>query len=64
MEPGVAGLLLIELAAPEAAAATIVDRSITYLSVIVVGAALFALRQALNIRRSRKRVEETLTPSS
>ena len=55
VEPGVAGLLLIELAAPEAAAATIVDRSITYLSVIVIGALLFALRQALNIRRSRRR---------
>ena len=63
VEPGVAGLLLIELAAPEAAAATIVDRSITYLSIIVVGALLFALRQALNIRRSRKRASETLSPS-
>ena len=62
VEPGVAGLLLIELAAPEAAAVTIVDRSITYLSVIVVGALLFALRQALNIRRSRKRAPETLSP--
>ncbi len=64
VEPGVAGLLLIELSAPEAAAVTIVDRSITYLSVIVVGAALFALRQAQNIRRSRKRVSENLTPSA
>ncbi len=63
VEPGVAGLLLIELSAPEAAAVTILDRSITYLSVIVVGALLFALRQALNIRRSRKRASETLSPS-
>ena len=63
VEPGVAGLLLIELAAPEAAAVTIVDRSITYLSIIVVGALLFALRQALNIRRSRKCASETLSPS-
>ena len=59
VEPGVAGLLLIELSAPDAAAATIVDRSITYLSVIVIGAALFALRQAMNIRRSRKRASRT-----
>ena len=58
VEPGVAGLLLLELAAPEAAAATIVDRSITYLSIIVIGALLFALRQALNIRRSRRRVPQ------
>ena len=64
VEPGVTGLLLIELAAPAAAAVTIVDRSITYLSVIVIGALLFALRQALNIRRSRKRAARTLSPSS
>lgn len=56
VEPGVTGLLLIELTAPEAAAATIVDRSITYLSIIFIGALLFALRHALNIRRSRKRI--------
>ncbi len=56
VEPGVTGLLLIELAAPEAAAVTIVDRSITYLSIIVVGALLFVLRQTLNIRRSRNRL--------
>ena len=54
VEPGVTGLLLIELAATDAAAATIVDRSITYLSIILIGAALFLLRQALNIRRSRR----------
>ena len=59
VEPGVAGLLLIELAAPDAAAATIVDRSITYLSVILIGAVLFLLRQALNIRRSRKAASRT-----
>lgn len=63
VEPGVAGLLLIELAAPEAAAATIVDRSITYFSIIVVGALLFVLRQALRIRRSRRRASETLSSS-
>ena len=54
VEPGVAGLLLIELTAPDAAAATIVDRSITYLSIILIGAILFLIRQAMNIRRSRK----------
>ena len=54
VEPGVTGLLLIELAAPDAAATTIVDRSITYLSIVLIGAILFLLRQTLNIRRSRK----------
>ena len=64
VEPGVTGLLLIELSAPDAAAVTIVDRSITYLSVIVIGAALFLLRQAVNIRRSRERAAESLSPPS
>ena len=59
VEPGVTGLLLIELTAPAAAAATIVDRSITYVSVILIGAMLFLLRQALNIRRSRRRASRT-----
>lgn len=59
VEPGVTGLLLIELTAPDAAAATIVDRSITYVSVILIGAMLFLLRQALNIRRSRRRASRT-----
>ncbi len=57
VEPGVTGLLLIELSAPDAAAVTIVDRSITYLSVIVIGAILFMLRQTLNMRRSRRTLE-------
>lgn len=55
VEPGVTGLLLIELSQPEAAAATIVDRSITYLSIIIVGGALFLLRQALRARGSVSR---------
>lgn len=63
VEPGVTGLLLLELTAPDAAATTIVDRSITYLSIILIGAVLFLLRQALNIRRTRKRASETLSPS-
>ena len=62
VEPGVTGLLLIELSQPEAAAATIVDRSITYLSIIVVGGALFLLRQALRARGSVSR-EKAATES-
>ncbi len=59
VEPGVTGLLLIELAAPAAAATTIVDRSITYLSIIAIGAMLFLLRQTLKMRRSRKFASRT-----
>ncbi len=59
VEPGVTGLLLIELTAPAAAAATIVDRSITFISVIIIGATLFLLRQAARMRRSRHRAPRT-----
>ena len=48
VEAGVAGLLvrLSSLSVPAAAALVLVDRSISYVSVIPVGAALFVLRQA------------------
>ena len=64
VEPGVTGLLLIELSATDAAAATIVDRSITYLSVIVIGAMLFLLRQTMNMRRSRRLAMQSANESS
>ncbi len=48
VESGVAGLLvrLSSLSVPAAAALVLVDRSISYVSVIPIGAALFVLRQA------------------
>ena len=54
VEPGVTGLLLIELGAADAASVVIMDRSITYLSVIIVGGALFLIRQILKVRRGRR----------
>ena len=54
VEPGVTGLLLIELSAADAASIVIIDRSITYLSVIAVGGALFLLRQIVRARRGKK----------
>ena len=45
VEPGVTGLLVISLARPEAIAVTLLDRSITYVGVIVVGGLAFASRQ-------------------
>lgn len=53
VEPGVTGLLLVELSRPDAVAVTIVDRSITYLSIIVIGGLLFAVRQLGRFRKSR-----------
>jgi uncharacterized protein (TIRG00374 family) len=52
VEPGVAGLLvqLAALSTSAAAALVLVDRSISYLSIIVSGAALFLARQAYRKR--------------
>ena len=49
MESGVGGLAvrLSSLSATSAAAFVLVDRAITYVSVIIFGAALFVLRQTL-----------------
>ena len=55
VEPGVTGLLLIKLSRPDAAAAAILDRSITYVSVIAVGGLVFLLRQVIQMRRARRR---------
>ena len=48
VEPGVTGLLvrLSSLTVPSAAALVLVDRSISYLSIIITGAVVFLLRQA------------------
>ena len=54
VEPGLTGLLALSLAGHEALSVTLVDRSITYLSVIVVGGAVFLLINFANTRRSRK----------
>ena len=55
VEPGVTGLLLLKLSRPDAAAAAILDRSITYISVIAIGGMVFLLRQAIHVRRARRR---------
>ena len=52
VETGVTGLLLIESSAADAASIVIIDRSITYLSVIAVGGALFILRQIVQAKRA------------
>ena len=51
MEPGVPGLLLLELGRSAAVSVALVDRSITYLSVIVIGGLVFLMRQLGQGRR-------------
>ena len=53
VEPGVTGLLLLELGRNDAVSVALVDRSITYLSIIVFGGLVFAARQLGRSRRDR-----------
>ena len=53
VEPGVTGLLVLGMARDDAVSAVLVDRSITYLSVIAIGFLLFVLWQASSGRRRR-----------
>ena len=52
VEPGVTGILLLQLKSSEAASFVVVDRSITYLSVLIVGGCAFLLQRFMKIRRS------------
>ena len=54
VEPGVTGLLLLELSRPDAVAVTITDRSITYLSIVFIGGLFFLARQVIRVRRERR----------
>ena len=64
VESGVAGLAvrLASLAKESATALVLVDRFITYISVIIVGAAIFAIRPLLRRRRD-SRLDPAETPS-
>ena len=53
VEPGVTGLLLLGLDRHDAVSTTLVDRSITYVSVVVIGLLVFSLRQVARARRDR-----------
>ena len=54
VEPGMIGLLLLSLDRSNAASVAIVDRSITYVSVIVIGGLIFLLRHVMRMRSSSK----------
>ena len=62
VEPGVTGLLLLELSRPEAVAVAITDRAITYLSIVFIGGLLFLARQVIRIRSERKADSRVTTP--
>ncbi len=62
VEPGVTGLFLLELSRPDAVAATITDRSITYFSIVLIGGLLFLARQLIRIRKRSR--EDSHVPSS
>ena len=51
VEPGITGLLMLTLSQEEAVAVALLDRSISYVSIIVVGGLFFAIRQSLRARR-------------
>ena len=55
VEPGVTGLLVLSLDLPEAVSVILVDRTITYLSVIAIGGIAFLLWQASHARKRRLR---------
>ena len=63
VEPGVTGLLLLGLDRHDAVAVTLVDRSITYVSVVVIGLLVFSLRQVARARRNRNQVLSTKVSS-
>ncbi len=52
VEPGVTGLLVLGMARHDAVSVALVDRSITYLSIIVIGGLVFL---AWNLTRSRRK---------
>jgi uncharacterized protein (TIRG00374 family) len=53
VEPGVAGLLTINLARADAWSIALIDRSITYLGVVILGAIVFFFRQLKLAQRPR-----------
>ena len=59
VEPGVTGLLLVSLERDSAVSVTVVDRSITYVSVIIIGGLVFLLRQVTQARQHRQQVTAT-----
>lgn len=60
VEPGITGLLLLSLDRSDAASVAIVDRSITYVSVIIIGGLIFLVRHILRLRASGAKAQAKL----
>jgi uncharacterized protein (TIRG00374 family) len=52
VEPGLTGILLLTFARGDAVAITVLDRAISYLSVVLVGAAVFGVRELAALHRA------------
>ena len=55
VEPGITGLLVLGMASEDAVSVALVDRSITYVSIIIFGGLVFLLRQATRRWRRGRR---------
>ena len=61
VEPGLTGLLMLSLTKGQAVSVTLLDRSISYLSIVVFGALAFLLREVLRRRARRRQPSERTT---
>ena len=62
VELGLTGLLALSLPRDSAASVTILDRTISYFSLVVLGGLVFAIRQAVVMRRRKNEASTTLAP--
>ncbi len=63
VEPGMTGLLALSMARHDAVSITLVDRTITYVSVILIGGLFFLLRQIAHARKARRELAESARAS-
>ena len=59
VEGGLTGLLVLSLTRDQAVGVTLLDRSITYLSILIIGGLVFGIRQAFALRRPPSGQPET-----
>jgi uncharacterized protein (TIRG00374 family) len=64
VEAGLTGLLVLVLPREDAATITLLDRSITYVSILAVGGIVFAVRQWFEVRRRAGEPDEEPAPAA
>ena len=62
VEPGMASLLMLGAGSREALSVTILDRTITYASVIAIGGSVFSIRQAVRRRAAPSVTTQPISP--